>query len=186
MKVFLISGKARHGKDTIGDFIMEYYHERGIKPIKTAYAKYIKMFTKEITGWDGNEENKESARKFMQEVSTEIIRNKMGQHDFFVKRMIDDIKVYENYTDVVIIADVRFEIEIDYIKKYYDNVINIRVIRSDFNSELTDKEKQHETETALSDEMNYDYKIINTTLEKLKTDVYKILEGIDENEKTDK
>ena len=114
MKVFLISGKARNGKDTMANFNVDYYAKNNKKTVKTGYAKYIKMFATELTDWDGSEETKSEYRSFLQDLGTQVIRQKMNRPDFFVKRIVEDIFVYENYVEAVIIADVRFPIEIDY------------------------------------------------------------------------
>ena len=58
MKVYLISGPARNGKDTIGDFLEKEYKEMGYKVCRTQIAKYLKMYIKDYFGWDGSEETK--------------------------------------------------------------------------------------------------------------------------------
>ncbi len=178
MEIYLISGKARNGKGTIANYIIDYYESIGKKAVETEYSKYIKMFARELTDWDGTEERKSEIRSFLQEIGTQVIRQKMNQPDFFVKRMAEDIKVYENYVDAVVISDVRFPIEIDYIKERFENVYSLRVIRPDFESELNTKQRAHETEVALSDEGEYDHIIINTTLDKLKIDVNELIERL--------
>lgn len=185
MQIFLISGKAGNGKDTVGNFIGEYLTHHNIKFVKTQYGKYVKMYTKELTDWNGLEESKNKYRDFFQSIGTEIIRKKMQKMNFFVKRMIEDIEIYRYYVDVVIITDVRFPIEIDEIKNNFKNVYSIRVINPDYVSKLTKEQQDHETENSLSDDGNYDYVIINDeTKNQLKEDVDKIMEGIDINEKT--
>lgn len=179
MRIFLISGKARNGKDTTGNFIASYLKSKNETFVKTQYGKYIKMYTKELTDWDGNEETKSNYRDFFQEIGTEIIRKKMNKADIFVRRMAEDIEVYDNYVDNVIITDVRFPIEIDYIKGIFPNVYSIRIIRPDFESELNKKQQSHVTEMALSDDQNYDYIIINESLDKLENDVNEMLKGLD-------
>ena len=186
MKIYLIGGKARNGKDTLANFIVDYYEKNNKKVVKTGYSKYIKMFAKELTDWDGSEETKANYRSFLQELGTQIIRQKMNKFDFFVKRMAEDIEVYSHYVDAVIISDVRFPIEIDYIKERFNDVHSIRVIRPDFASELNKKELAHETEVDLSDDGVYDEVIINTTLDKLERDTIKLIERIDNNEEYNK
>jgi hypothetical protein len=43
MKVFLISGKARHGKDTTGNFLQEAYEQKGYKVCRSQISKYLKF-----------------------------------------------------------------------------------------------------------------------------------------------
>ena len=43
-KIFIVSGKARHGKDTTCSFIKELCEEKGLKVINLAYGNYIKEY----------------------------------------------------------------------------------------------------------------------------------------------
>ena len=96
---FIICGKARNGKDTIGGFIKEYYENHNKKTINLQYSSYIKEYAKVISNWDGSEETKESVRSILQLVGTEIVRDNIDE-DFFVKRLCDDIKVYSYFYDI--------------------------------------------------------------------------------------
>ena len=57
MKVYVISGKARHGKDTVALDIKEIYENKRLKVINLAYGSYIKEYAKRISNWDGAEIN---------------------------------------------------------------------------------------------------------------------------------
>ena len=57
-KIYLVSGKARHGKDTFSGYLKDVYASNGKKVIVTQLAKYIKYYAKEITGWNLTEEDK--------------------------------------------------------------------------------------------------------------------------------
>lgn len=186
MQIFLISGKAGNGKDTVGNLVGEYLSCHNKKFVKTQYGKYVKMYTKELTNWDGSEATKSDYRDFFQSIGTQVIREKMKKADLFVSRMIEDIEVYHYYVDAVVISDVRFPIEIEAIKKHFNDVYTIRVISPNYISKLTKEQLAHETENALSDDGEYDYILINTSIDKLKKDIDEILEGIDANEKINK
>ena len=139
------------------------------------YAEAIKNYAKKIVGWDGSEETK--PRTFLQQLGTEIIRNKIDEN-FFIKRMIDDIKIYSHFYDIITISDARFINELEEPKKYYKNVIVINIINPNLSS-LTNEQLKHSSENALNDYQNYDYIIINdSTLENLKEKVFEILDGI--------
>ncbi len=173
MKVYLICGKARHGKDTTANFMKEAYESMDQKVCIMHLSNYIKHFAKDYFGWDGREETK--PRTLLQQLGTEIIREKMKKPRFFTTRLLEDIEVLENFYDVVLIADVRLPLEIEEIKKVHPQGIVINVYRPNFESTLSASEKQHITETALDHYDNYDYKLINTTLEKLKQDAQEIV-----------
>ena len=43
-KIYLICGRARHGKDTIAGFLKKFYEEDGKKVIYSRAGKYIKFY----------------------------------------------------------------------------------------------------------------------------------------------
>lgn len=173
MKVYLISGPARNGKDTIANFLEDEYVRRGYKVCRTQISKYLKMYIKDYFGWDGSEETK--PRDLLQKLGTDIIREKLKKERFFVDRTIEDIDILSHFFDVMIISDIRFPLEITGIKEAYDDVVSINVKRINFETELTGEQQKHKTETALKDFKDYDYNIINDTLEKLEKDVIDIV-----------
>lgn len=174
-KIFIISGKARHGKDTTAEILAEIYKKEDKKVINLAFGSYIKMYAKEISDWDGNEETK--PRQLLQQLGTEIIRNKIDNY-LFINRIAQDIKVYSYFFDVITISDARLIEEIETIKNSFDNVCRINIIRPEFDTVLTGKEQQHKTEIGLDNYDKYDYKLINDgTLEELKNKIILMLES---------
>ena len=155
--VIVLSGKARSGKDTSLEILKRKYEQIGKKVISLYYASYIKEYAKKISSWDGNDENK--PRTLLQVLGTDIIRNTIDKN-FFINRIIEDIKVHSKFFDVIIIGDARFPEEIDYIKNEFKNVISVHINREDMNL-LTEEEKKHVTETALDSYKGYDYEINN-------------------------
>ena len=125
MKVYLISGPARNGKDTIANFLEDEYVRRGYKVCRTQISKYLKMYIKDYFGWDGSEETK--PRDLLQKLGTDIIREKLKKERFFVDRTIEDIDILSHFFDVMIISDIRFPLEITGIKEAYDDVVSINV-----------------------------------------------------------
>ena len=177
MRIYVISGKARHGKDTTALDIKEIYEEKGLKVINLAYGSYVKEYAKRISNWDGNEETK--PRELLQELGTDIIRKQID-NDFFVRRICEDIRVYSYYFDIITISDARFPNEMEWPKKNFDNVINIRVIRDGYDSVLSEKEQKHLTEVALDEYNNYDYVIHNDgTLDDLKVKVLDVVRKVE-------
>lgn len=179
MKVYIIGGKAGCGKNTTANYIKEYYETLGKTCTITELSKYIKLFAYEIKNWDGKRETK--PRSFLQEVGT-AIRHELYDEDFLINRLLEDLKIYEKFVDVVIIADARFPREIEVMKKNC-NAITIEIINEFNDYELTGKEKLHETENALNNYNNFDYIIHNQTLDKLKNDAENIVKEVENNEK---
>ncbi|MCM1371017.1 MAG: hypothetical protein NC181_03910 [Clostridium sp.] len=173
MKIILLSGKARNGKDTTALMLKEIYEKDNKKVIILSYSFYLKEYAKKISNWDGKEENK--PRDLLQQLGTEIIRNNIDEL-FFVKRMIEDIKVYSYYFDIIIISDVRLKNEIVWIKSSFENVYPIRIIRPNFNNGLSEEQKRHITEVDL-DDYDFKYKIVNDkTLVELNKKVEELVE----------
>ncbi len=174
-KIFVISGKARVGKDTSANYMKEYYESLGKKVIILQFSYYIKEYAKVLSGWDGSEEDK--PRKLLQELGTDIIRNKIDK-DFFTKRTIEDIKVFSYFYDVIIISDARFVSEITMVKDSFLDVISINILRDAIN-ELTLEEKGHITENGLDGYDDYDYVIDNNgSLDDLRNKVIEIVGGL--------
>lgn len=175
MKIYVICGKARHGKDTTALAIKKAYKDK--KVINLSYGSYIKEFAKNISDWDGRDETK--PRVLLQQLGTEVIRNNIDK-DFFIKRLCNDIRVYSYYFDVITISDARFPDEIMTPKKLFDDVITIKVVRSNFDTNLTLEEQKHSTETALDEFNDYDYVIENNgTIDELDKKVLKIVKEVE-------
>ena len=170
--IYLLSGKARNGKDTIAGFLKKFYEADGKKVIYSRAGKYIRYYAIEMTGWDGSEETK--PRDLLQELGTEVIRNKLNKKEMFIQRQLDDIEVYSYFYDAIIVPDIRLPREIDSVKEKFDNVVTIEVNRINFDSSLTGNQKKHITETAMDNYKDFDYIVTNDTLEKLEEDIYKI------------
>lgn len=175
MKIYLVAGKSGSGKGEVAKIMKEYYLSLGKKTIITGFSKYLKMYAKEIIGWDGSEPK---PRKFLQDLGV-TIRENMDMPKFFVNRMIEDIKVYNLYYDVVIINDVRLPIEIDEMKETFNNVYSMYVINQFAPSKLSLEEQMHETETALENYSNFDVTIVNDNIEKLDNRVIEFIEGVE-------
>ena len=179
MKVYIIGGKAGSGKNTSANYLKEYYEKDDKKAIITEISKYLKSYAFEIVGWDGDYETK--PRTFLQELGS-LIRHDLFNENFFINRLLEDLKVYEKYVDIVIIADARFPIEITQIKEKC-NAISIEIINEFSEYALTGKEEKHETETALDSFKGFDYIVHNTTFDQLEKDMIKIAKEVENNEK---
>lgn len=177
MKIFIVGGKSGSGKGEVAKMIEEFYIYKLKKCVVTEYSKYLKLFAKELTDWDGISQNK--PRDFLQEFGSKI-----REYDkyFFTKRMIEDINIYEIAgVDVLIIADARMPEEFEKLKENYDEVYSLLVVNQFAQSKLTIKQQSHITETALENYNEFDYTFANDNLQVLKDKVFKYLEMV-ENE----
>lgn len=89
-KIYLISGKARTGKGTVSKIIKEEYEKRNLKVCEIQIMRTLKGYLKDYFGWDGLEDTK--PRKMLQELGTDIIREKMNMPNFHIDHLTDDIK----------------------------------------------------------------------------------------------
>ena len=173
MKTFLIAGKAGSGKGEIAKIIKNYYGSFGKRVLITEFSKYLKMYAKEVLNWDGNEPK---PRRFLQDIGV-TIRDNMEMPLMLVNRLMEDLRIYELYFDIVIISDVRFPEEIEEFKKKYGaNCKSIYVINQFEPSKLSIKEQTHITETALENYSNFDIIITNDNKDSLEGKVIAYLE----------
>ncbi len=175
MKIYLVAGKSGSGKGKVAKIIKEYYLSLGKKSIITQFSKYLKSYAKEILDWDGSEPK---PRKFLQDLGV-TIRENMEMPNIFVNRMIEDIKVYQLYFDVIIIDDVRLPLEIEEIKKNFHDSYAIYVINQFAPSPLSLEEQMHVTETALENYNNFEITIVNDNIEQLDNRVIEFIKGVE-------
>lgn len=176
-KIYIICGKARHGKDTIAEMIRLNYQNRNKKVLNLQYSSYIKEYAKKISNWDGSEEAK--PRELLQQLGTNVIRQRIDSL-FFVNRILGDLQVYSYFFDCITISDARAKVEVDFPKKNFDQVIAIHVTRPNFDNGLTEEQKKHFTEVDLDDYQNYDYEVVNDgSLEDLKEKIEKIVSEVE-------
>lgn len=147
MKVICISGKAGHGKDTAAEFLKNIAENNGNKVMVTHYADLLKYICKQFFHWDGNKDS--IGRHILQYVGTDVIRKQ--RPDYWVNFIADMMELFPHEWDYVIIPDLRFPNEIDVLKERGLNPIHLRVVRKNYNSQLTKEQQEHPSETALDD-----------------------------------
>lgn len=149
-EVILISGKARHGKDTLAKFIKEALEHHGVYRVAIVhYADVLKDICTRYAGWDGNKDEK--GRSILQKVG-ERIRDK--DPDFFVRHLFDLAKTYFSDMEFIIIPDVRYENEILYwdsrnalVNGFWPHWVNIE--RPNFDNGLTKEQQEHSSEKGI-------------------------------------
>jgi hypothetical protein len=152
MKLILICGKAQHGKDTAAEFIKKNLEEKGNKVLLTHFADLLKYICKQFFGWNG--EKDEAGRTLLQWVGTEKVREIFPT--FWADFINDILTIFKDEWDYVIIPDCRFPNEIDSFAEFHPTTV--RVERLQFESTLTEEQKQHISEIAL-DNYKFDYYI---------------------------
>ena len=169
MKIILLSGKARSGKDSAANMMKSKLEAKGKKVLIAHYGDLVKYTCKTFFGWNG--EKDEQGRTLLQVIGTDRIRAKSP--NFWVDYIMDILSIFENEWDYVLIPDTRFPNEIDLMKNTFDDVTSVCVVRTNFISPLTEEQRNHKSETALDDRI-FDYYLVADDLEKLerKVDVF--------------
>lgn len=165
MKIFIISGKARSGKTTIANMLKNDLEELGEKTLIIPFATYLKRYMREHLGWDGTKT--EWFRTTAQDLGTRVIREKLNDPQFHVRRICEDVKIlhemnaYENF----IIDDCRRKNELyETLVQFPYETVSIRVERGkNFKSDLTEEQLKHISEIDLDNFNGFDYYITNDT-----------------------
>lgn len=176
-KIILISGKARHGKDSAANIMKKKLENQGNKVLTAHYGDLVKYTCKTFFDWNG--EKDEKGRTLLQEVGTDKVRTKYP--NFWVNFIRGILSIFETEWDYVLIPDTRFPNEIELMKNSFDDVTDVCVIRTNFISPLSDEQRNHKSEIAL-DEHIFDYYLIAEDLETLERKVDNFLKTLEESE----
>ncbi len=182
--IFCIGGKAGSGKSLFGNYLRKELLKRNYKVVVSPYTKYLKQYIREITGKTVNNKNK--PRALLQQLSSKVIKDKLGYKNFFIDRQIEDVSIYKYFFDVIIIPDVRFPDEIDALKKRFENVISIGIKRNNYNNGLTAEEKKDITETSLDNYNGFDYILNNQGNASFRYDAVNIIDALIRGDKMNK
>ena len=68
------------------------------------------------------------------------------------------------------------KIFLEELKKRFPGAVSINITREGYENDLSFEEKQHYTEVALANYHNFDYEVLNTSLEDLKQQVERIVD----------
>ena len=173
MKIFVIGGRAKSGKNTFGEMLREELKDYGYRPCVMHITEPLYSYARTYFDWNGNEEDK--PREFLQKMGIEIIRDKLGKKDFLLNRLYEDIEILSNFFDAFIITDARMIHEFESLKEKYDDVVTIKLERKEYDNQLTEEEAEHVTEKEVDVYDDYDYIIQNRSLEDLKASALELI-----------
>ena len=164
-----ILGRKRSGKDTMADYLVQKYDFHKITlagPLKEACRSLFNFSDDQLYGESKEEEDpfwKITPRKALQYLGTDIIRNKINKlipwigDRFWLERFGAEYRAlqYKYGKDVnVVLADLRFQNEIDFLVQYHGVVIKVErpnhVIHDD-----------HESERLQDEITGYHHRIVN-------------------------
>lgn len=175
--IFLISGKACHGKDSVANILKDKLKGNSLIIHNADYLKYV---AKQYMGWNGQKDD--IGRAILQVLGTEKVRIGLNKPLFWIEKTCDVIDILKNDYDYFFVPDTRFPNEVYYPKaRFPTDVLSLRVIRKNFDNGLTQEQKLHPSETAL-DEFDFDYVIESESgLDKLEIEVQKFIKTLQED-----
>jgi len=174
MKIILISGIARSGKDTTAELLSNKLIDSGKTVLITHFADLLKYTMIKFFNWNGVKDD--TSRSLMQKIGTDIVRKE--NPNYWVAFLESFLSMFKNEWEYVLVSDFRFKNEHEYFLSKGWDCKAIRVERLEFESELTKEQKQHESETAL-DSYNFDYYLRSKSgIDNLTLEVDKLYEFI--------
>ena len=163
MKVILLSGKARSGKNTAAEVILREY-----TGIPFAFADDIKKIAYNHFGWHG--EKDELGRKLLQDIGT---TGRNYNRDLWANKTVDRIQEWSRDNQLAVVTDTRYSNEIQRVKREFSDVVTIRITRDSV------EKLKHPSETALDQWADWDYLVENNgSLEEFQKKILEIMEGI--------
>lgn len=168
-----ISGKKRHGKDTLANAILESATKKCITaarvcfadPLKREVAAFLNISLEELEALKN--EPQSSERLILQGVGQSRMRE---NPNYWVEKWLD--AVFESSAQVIVVPDLRYRHEVKAIKRYRDHEL-IRVNRIG----LSDDD-DHPSETALDNYTAFDQILINDQLSQYEKDCKVVAERL--------
>lgn len=145
MRTVLVSGAYQSGKDTFSNMLANIAIDRGLRPLRIAFADWVKDSAKRYYDYDGSKT--EIGRAFMQNYATDTVR--AVDPTYWAEVVARLIKAVEVDFDVAIISDFRFPNEAEVVMNYNgdNNVVSVKIER-----EVVDEAGRHHiSENSLTD-----------------------------------
>lgn len=177
MRVIVLTGHARSGKDTVATMMKRNLSSMGYNVLIIHYADILKFICKKYLGWDGKKNKR--GRTLLQHVGTDIIRN--YDSAFFTDFVTKILNMFEGLWDYAIIPDARFYNEI-YAPKECKFLTWVVRINRDSDDGLTEEQKNHVSETEL-DGITANYTINNCgDMNELRQKTNQVIDSISSSE----
>jgi hypothetical protein len=168
MKVIMINGLKRSGKDFSADILVQKLEKKVQRvgrysfadPIKEMLSSMLGISVKEFDDMKNNwywmefGEHTLSFRKLIQTFGNDIMKKYFGE-TVWTQMAIDELNFVNK--DIMVIPDFRFLIEYEELKRHFD-VITLKIQDTELEKSSTDP---HESETELRD-FKFDYVVDNT------------------------
>lgn len=146
MRIILIAGKARAGKDSVAKFLEQRLRVDGKTVLVTHYADLLKFICRRYCGWNGQKDRQ--GRSILQHIGTDVIRKR--EPDFWVDFVVKMLRLFDGRWEYVIIPDCRFPNELEVMRRNFPTIF-LKVRRNNARDDMTGRQRSHASETALDD-----------------------------------
>ena len=160
-RIYMLHARAQSGKDTCAAIMKEEYEKRGKRVIVIAFADYVRWCLDKYYGV--TDYKTPEGRTTIQHFATDLVRK--NDPTFWGRTVGDLLRAIEDDFDYAIIPDWRFENEFGCLTSRFSPSLIVKVLIDRPNNELTDNmtdaQRNHQSEKELDNYKNFDYNIIN-------------------------
>lgn len=160
-KIFLLHAHAQSGKDTCAAIMREEYENRGWRVITIAFADYVRWSLEKYYGV--KDYKTPEGRTLIQHFATDLVRK--NDPTFWGRTVADLLKAIEEDFDYVIIPDWRFMNEYEVLNNRFapHTIVQVKIDRpnNELTDNMTDAQRNHQSEVELDKYENFDYNIVN-------------------------
>jgi hypothetical protein len=167
MRLLLLCGKRRVGKDTLADMLVAkhgYEKMHVAKPLKDATKQLFSLTDEQLYGEAKDvvdEHWNVTPRRLMQVFGTDLMQHALSQalpdvgRTFWITRLANEIR--QKAGKSIVVADVRFQHEIDTLRRAFDDRMTVIMLQR--SQPASSSEDAHESED--TDRLAVDMKIHN-------------------------
>lgn len=160
-RIYLLHARAQSGKDTCAAIMKEEYEKRGKRVIVIAFADYVRWCLDKYYGI--KDYKTPEGRTLIQRFATDLVRK--NDPTFWGRTVADLLFAISEDFDYAIIPDWRFENEFAALRNRfsYSIVVPVLITRPDNEKtdNMTEEQRNHQSETELDDWKFFYYNIIN-------------------------
>lgn len=177
-RIYLLHAHAQSGKDTCAAMMKEEYEKRGKRVIIIAFADYVRMCLDKYYGV--KEYKTPEGRTIIQHFATDLVRK--YDPTFWGRTVADLLRAIEDDFDYAIIPDWRFKDEYVCLANRFAPhiIVQVEIYRPDNEAtdNMTEAQRNHQSETELDNYKNFDYNISNefNKLDETRKQIIKMIE----------
>ena len=160
-RIYLLHARAQSGKDTCAAIMKEEYEKRGKRVIVIAFADYVRWALEKYYGV--KDYKTPEGRTLIQHFATDMVRK--NDPTFWGRTVADLLVAIQDDFDIAIIPDWRFVNEFACMRSRFSYSIVVPVLitrpENEKTDNMTNEQRNHQSETELDNWKFFDYNIIN-------------------------